>query len=283
MLAEVIDLLACPQCSLELDLIDRALECARGHRFDIARQGYVSLISGGSTKFTGDSAEMIAARSRLLGSGHFDPLMEAVTAACARSGGVDPARIVEIGSGTGQYLEHVISGLPDSRGMALDVSKFAARRAAKVHDRIGSIVADVWQPLPIRDGVLSHVLCVFAQRNGEQSHRVLADEGVLVVLTPTDRHLRELIELLGMVRVDDKKVERLGSSMAGLFEREHSEGVEFTMHLTHDEVLDLVGMGPSARHLTAQQLEASVAELPELTPITASATISSYRKVNRGV
>jgi 23S rRNA (guanine745-N1)-methyltransferase len=281
-LAEVIDLLACPQCCSELDLIDRALECARGHRFDIARQGYVSLISGGSTKFTGDNAEMIAARSRLLGSGHFDPLMDAVTTACARSEGVDPARIVEIGSGTGQYLEHVVSRLPDSRGIALDVSKFAARRAAKVHDRIGSIVADVWQPLPIRDGVLSHVLCVFAPRNGEQSHRVLGDEGVLVVLTPTDRHLRELIELLGMVRVDDKKVERLGSSMAGLFEREHSEGVEFTMHLTHAEILDLVGMGPSARHLSAQQLAASVAALPELTPITASATVSSYRKVNRG-
>lgn len=285
MLAEVIDLLACPQCysdqqcRSELDLVDGSAECVRGHRFDVARQGYVSLISGGSTKFTGDSAEMIAARSRLLGSGHFKPLMDGVLSACTGTVGSDPARIVEIGSGTGQYLEYVIRGLPESRGIALDVSKFAARRAAKVHDRIGSIVADVWQPLPIRDGSLSHVLCVFAPRNGSESHRILADDGSLVVLTPTDRHLRELVELLGLVRVDDKKVERLGSSMAGLFEREHSEDVEYAMNLTHSDVLDLVGMGPSARHLSAGQLAAAVEQLPDRTQITASATISTYRKL----
>ncbi|MFF9214776.1 putative RNA methyltransferase, partial [Streptomyces sp. NPDC014791] len=101
MLATVIDLLSCPQCAAELELVDGAVECDRGHRFDVARQGYVSLISGGATKFTGDSAEMIAARARLLGAGHFGPLMDAVTRACATTAGSEPARIVEIGAGTG--------------------------------------------------------------------------------------------------------------------------------------------------------------------------------------
>ncbi len=222
---------------------------------------------------------MIAARARLLGAGHFGPLMDAVTRACATTAGSDPARIVEIGAGTGQYLAHVVDSLPDSRAIALDVSKFAARRAAKVHERIGSIVADVWQPLPIRDGALSHVLCVFAPRNGPQSHRVLAEGGVLVVLTPTDRHLRELIDILAMVRVDDRKVERLESSMAGYFERVSSDEVEFTMSLSHQDVLDLVGMGPSARHLTPADLAAAVAKLPQPSTVTASATVSTYRKI----
>ncbi|MCQ4149531.1 methyltransferase type 11 [Rhodococcus sp. D-46] len=279
MLAAVIDLLSCPQCAADLELVDGAAECDRGHRFDIARQGYVSLISGGATKFTGDSAEMIAARARLLGAGHFGPLMDAVTRACATTAGSDPARIVEIGAGTGQYLAHVVDSLPDSRAIALDVSKFAARRAAKVHERIGSIVADVWQPLPIRGGALSHVLCVFAPRNGPQSHRVLAEDGALVVLTPTDRHLRELIDILAMVRVDDRKVERLESSMAGYFERVSSDEVEFTMSLSHQDVLDLVGMGPSARHLTPADLAAAVAKLPQPSTVTASATVSTYRKI----
>ena len=197
--------------------------------------------------------------------GHFGPLMDAVTRACATTAESDPARIVEIGAGTGQYLAHVVDSLPDSRAIALDVSKFAARRAAKVHERIGSIVADVWQPLPIRDGALSHVLCVFAPRNGPQSHRVLAEDGVLVVLTPTDRHLRELIDLLAMVRVDDRKVERLESSMAGYFERVSSDEVEFTMSLSHQDVLDLVGDGtvgetPDARRSGCRRGEAAAAE-----------------------
>ncbi len=42
MLAAVIDLLSCPQCAADLELVDGAAECDRGHRFDIARQGYVS-------------------------------------------------------------------------------------------------------------------------------------------------------------------------------------------------------------------------------------------------
>lgn len=281
MLAEVIDLLSCPQCAADLDLVDGAAECDRGHRFDVARQGYVSLISGGSTKFTGDSAEMIAARARLLGAGHFRPLMDAVSRACATTGGTEPARIVEIGAGTGHYLAHVLDELPGSRGVAVDVSKFAARRAAKAHRRLGSVVADVWQPLPVRTRAVSHVLCVFAPRNGAESHRILADDGVLVVLTPTERHLQELIGTLGMVRVDERKVERLESSTAGYFTPSGHTEVEFTMDLSHADVLDLVGMGPSARHLTSADLAAAVANLPATTPVTVSATVSTYRTVQR--
>ena len=100
-----------------------------------------------------------------------------------------------------------------------------------------------------------------------------------MVLTPTDRHLRELIDILAMVKVDDRKVERLESSMAGYFERVSSDEVEFTMSLSHQDVLDLVGMGPSARHLTPADLAAAVAKLPQPSTVTASATVSTYRKI----
>ncbi|MGC0362982.1 23S rRNA (guanine745-N1)-methyltransferase [Rhodococcus sp. 27YEA15] len=279
MLGEVIDLLACPACRSELDVDDGVAQCLRGHRFDVARQGYVSLLDGGSTKFVGDSAEMIAARARFLGSGHFDPLMRTLAAACVESApDPEPARLVEIGAGTGQYLTYVLDRLPHSRAVALDVSKFAARRAARAHENIGSIVADAWQPWPLRDSSLSHVLCVFAPRNGAQSHRVLDDGGVLVVLTPTERHLRELIGDLDMVRVDDRKVERLESSMAGLFDRVDSSVVEYVAVLSRADVLDLVGMGPTARHRSAADLSAAVANLPETIRVTVSATVTVYRK-----
>jgi len=284
-LADVCALLACPQCGDELDLEEdsgRALVCLRGHSFDVARQGYVTLLTGAATKFTGDSPEMIAARSEFLGSGHFDALMDAVADAVAETvgepdGSTGP-RILEIGAGTGHYLARVLDAIPEAQGIGLDVSKPAARRLARAHPRAAAVVADVWRALPVRDHVLTHVLSVFAPRNAAEIDRVLADHGTLVVLTPTDRHLGELVDQLGMVRVDDRKVERLGETVAGRFDRIHRTPVEIRMPLSRRDVENLVGMGPSARHLTAERRAESIAALPEPFAVTASVVVSTYRR-----
>ncbi|NKR92143.1 methyltransferase domain-containing protein [Rhodococcus hoagii] len=281
MLADVSALLACPQCGDGLDPVDRTLVCPRGHSFDVARQGYVTLLTGAPSKFTGDSPEMVADRCEFLDAGHFDPLMAAVADAVVQStpDDVEP-RILEVGAGTGHYLARVLDAAPTARGIGLDVSKPAARRLARSHPRAAAVVADVWRQLPVLDGVLTHVLSIFAPRNAAEIDRVLGDGGVLVVLTPTDRHLRELVDLLGMVRVDDRKVERLGETLAGRFERVHRTPVEVTMPLSHRDVDHLVGMGPSARHLPPERRAEAIAALPEAFPVTASVVVSSYRRAS---
>ncbi|MFC9355484.1 putative RNA methyltransferase [Rhodococcus sp. NPDC057014] len=280
MLSDVTDLLACPQCRSPVELDEGAILCDAGHTFDVARQGYVTLMTGAGGKFDGDSPEMIAARADFLGGGSFDRLMDAVAdAVVAGTGAGDDPRILEIGAGTGHYLARVLDAAPTGRGIGLDVSKYAARRIARAHPRAGAVVADVWQHLPVRDHVLSHVLCVFAPRNADEAHRVLAEHGSLVVLTPTERHLGELVDLLGMVRVDDRKVERLGAAVSGRFERTGHVAVEYPMSLSHLDVTRLVGMGPSARHLTPERLASSIAALPQDYPVTASVTVSTYTRL----
>ncbi|TQF65624.1 methyltransferase domain-containing protein [Rhodococcus spelaei] len=275
MLDEVVDLLACPHCGAELDVSDRTLLCGQGHSFDVAKQGYVSLLSGAS-KITGDSAEMIAARVRFLDGGHFDPLMEAVARACVAES-PDRSAVLEVGAGTGHYLAAVLDALPGARGIGVDVSKAAARRLARSHPRAASVVADIWTQLPVREHATSHVLSIFAPRNAAELRRVLRPDGTLVVLTPTDRHLRELVDLLGLVRVDENKTARLGAAMAGHFERIDRVGVEYPMSLSHSDVDSLVAMGPSARHLGEQARASRIAELTETSTVTASVTISRYR------
>ncbi|WP_210435408.1 hypothetical protein [Saccharopolyspora sp. ASAGF58] len=46
----------------------------------LLRQGYVSLLSGG-TKVVGDTAAMVAARAEFLEAGHYAPITEAVATA----------------------------------------------------------------------------------------------------------------------------------------------------------------------------------------------------------
>ena len=276
MLAEAAALLACPNCSGPLEHEDSVLLCARGHSFDIARQGYVSLATGTASKITGDTAEMVAARATFLDAGHFDPIADAVAQAVAEHA-QGPARILEVGAGTGHYLCRAVTNVPDSVGIGMDVSKIAARRIARIHPAIAAVVADAWQRLPILDDCLTHALSIFAPRNADEVRRVLAADGVYVVATPTSRHLRELVEPLGMVRVDDDKTRRLGDAMAGRFERVQRVPVDYAMTLDAAAMEAVVAMGPSAHHITPQRRAELIAGLPEELSTTASVVISTYR------
>jgi 23S rRNA (guanine745-N1)-methyltransferase len=109
----------------------------------------------------------------------------------------------------------------------------------------------VWRGLPVRDGVAAAVLCVFAPRNAAEMRRILARSGVIVVVTPTPRHLAELVEPLGLVRVDERKPERLAASLG---EPVRVREVEEEMRLSREDVAALVAMGPSAHHVDAERV-----------------------------
>lgn len=270
-----VGLLRCPVCAGGLVAEDARLYCERGHSFDIARQGYVALFPGRSP-MVGDSVEMVDARARFLTAGHYDPIAATIADLAARLGGPE-SRILDIGAGTGFYLSRVLDQLPEAVGIGLDVSKPAARRLAKAHERVAAVVADAWQGLPVRDDSMSAVLTVFAPRNAPEIRRVLAPGGAFLVVTPTSRHLGELIGPLDMIGVDERKDRRLDESLSGQFERVEQIPVEFTMTLRRDEVATLVGMGPSAHHVTPERRAELIELLPEPVSVTASVRVSHYR------
>lgn len=266
-------LLACPECGHSLHPGDRALRCPTGHSFDLAKQGYVGLLTGAATKMTGDTAEMLDARAAFQSAGHF-----AAIAAALADVPAGPGPVLEVGAGTGYYLARVLDDRPDTYGIALDVAKPAARRAARAHPRMASVLADAWRGLPVRDGVIGTVLSVFAPRNPAEVARVLTTEGRFVVVTPTERHLGELVGPLGMVRVDPDKERRLTGSVDGVFTRVATTPVEFVMPLSRAEVTRVIAMGPSAFHGTPAG-DPRIAALPELTEVTASVTVSVFAPV----
>jgi 23S rRNA (guanine745-N1)-methyltransferase len=276
-LSDVVERLACPHCGSALELEGRELGCERGHGFDVARQGYVSLLPGSGQAASGDSADMVAARQHFLDAGHYDALLGAVAAEVVRTGERGPVEcVLDVGAGTGHYLAAGLDAAPGAVGIAVDASKPAARRAAGAHPRIGSVLADVWQQLPVRDGTVDVALTVFAPRGPSELRRVLSPHGALVVLTPTPRHLGELVDTLGLLRVDERKPERLADAMAGTFVRARHGVVEQTMQLGHADVAALVGMGPSAWHLSTAARADRVASLPEVVAVTVSVQVSVY-------
>ena len=276
MLEDVVDVLICPHCGAGLALAGRSLRCAGGHVFDLARQGYASLLSGRPRAGEGDTAAMVAARADFLAAGHYDPIADGVAEAVAE---VEPeaSRIVDVGAGTGHYLARVLDRVPGA-GLALDVSKYAARRAARIHPRVGSVVADAWQGIPVRTGSAAVLLNVFAPRNPAEMHRVLRPDGHLVVVTPNPGHLAELVSGLGLLNVDERKRERLDEQLGSRFDAVERRQVEFGLSLSTAEAEAVVGMGPSAWHSSAEDLHARIAELPDPVHVSATVEVSVYRR-----
>ena len=270
-------LLECPQCGAGLAEAGGALACAAGHSFDIARQGYVNLLPGGASAGTADTPEMVAARSAFLARGHFRPIDEALAEAVASAVDGHEGCAIDVGAGTGEHLAAVLERLPHLVGLALDISKHAARRASRAHPRLGAVVCDAWGRLPVRDGVAAVVMCVFAPRNASEFARVLAPGGALAVVTPTARHLHELIEPMGMISVDPEKSERVGRALGEHFAEEKVVSVEYPIELSVADAIALVSMGPSARHTSPEQLSSRAEALGPLIAATVSVEVTVWR------
>lgn len=286
MLSAVIGLLRCPHCTAALSLAGASLKCSNGHAFDIARQGYVNLLSGDAHTGTADSLDMVKAREAFLSAGHFAGIRQIVVdtasdAVAEAKTDMSEGCVIDVGAGTGYYLAGVLDRLPSRVGLALDISKYAIRRAAKAHNRVGAVVCNAWGALPVRDGCAALVMSVFAPRNAQEFRRVLRPQGRLIVVTPTPHHLGELVAVLGLVQVDEIKQLRLNKKLGAHFALVRSATLEKPLALTLDEVIALVGMGPSARHLAADQLRRRTDRLggasADPVSVTVSVAVSLYR------
>jgi len=272
--------LACPHCGQPLGLKAGGLSCPRGHHFDLARHGYVSLLGGHSRTDTADTAAMVTARGAFLATGHYRPVADAVAAAVASH---PPRVVVELGAGTGYYLDAALTAAEATApersvtGVAVDASKFAARSAARSHRGVLSVVADAWDVLPLGDRSVDTVLSVFAPRQVEQILRVLRPAGALVVVTPESGHLAELIGPFGMLTVDDGKADRLEQSLAAHLRPAGRERVTHEFRPTAAQLTNLVMMGPSAWHLEEQAVAEKAAEWAGRA-VTVDVTVSTFVK-----
>lgn len=269
MLADVVDLLRCPVCADGLSLAEGTVRCAGGHSYDVAKQGYVNLVPG-----RGDTPEMVEARDAFLRAGHFRQLSEALAEEATQ---VEAAgAVLDLGAGTGNHLARVLDALPGGRGIAVDSSTAALRRAARAHPRAAAVGADGWKPLPLRDGVAAVVLSVFAPRNSGEIARILAPGGAMIAVTPTTRHLFELVGPLGLLSVPDDKADRLDEQLSSHLVLADRHALEHSMFLSRDEAAQLVRMGPSAWHVDEHALALGLAALPDPLTVTASVVLSVY-------
>jgi 23S rRNA (guanine745-N1)-methyltransferase len=263
--------LTCPICQAELGRHGGCMRCRAMHSFDISRHGYVNLAAG--RPLAGDTAGMAAERHAFLSAGHFEPVSRRVAGHAARELPAERGLVVDVGGGTGQHLAYLLDRVRDARGLVVDASAAALRRAARVHPRAAAAGWDVWGRWPLASDSIDLLLNMFAPRNAAEFHRVLRPAGVLVVVAPTPRHLVELREVVPLLAVDARKPERLAQALTPGFMTAAHEEVTFSMRLSPADVRRAVAMGPSARHLGDAAPPADGTRV-----VTASVVVTLYRK-----
>jgi len=268
-LACVAGWLRCPVCSQPLAPAVGALTCSRGHSYDVAREGYVTLFATGVGHAVGDDAGMVAARANVEQAGQFEPLTAALVETAGAVADAGTSLVVDVGAGTGHHLAGVLGALPTTRGVALDASRSAARSAARAHESIAAVRADVWRQIPL-------ALNVFAPRNGPELGRVVRPGGTVLSVTPTSRHLHELATLHS-IRIDPDKTARLRRELGPWFNPISVRLITWTLQFTSEQAAAVLRMGPAARHLRPD-FDRRLRALGESILVTAAARLRVFQR-----
>ncbi|EFH87455.1 putative RNA methyltransferase [Ktedonobacter racemifer] len=253
-------LLTCPICGDPLHAEEKTLRCEHAHSFDIAREGYVSLLrkqaSGGDTK------EMLKARRAFLERDYYAPLAQTLTdllAAHLHKRSVEqtsPLTILDAGCGNGYYLGSILHQLPPTIpsqslcALGLDLSKEAIRMAAKSYPDAQFIVASLWERLVLVDASIQVMLNIFAPRNAPEYARVLAPDGLLLIVIPGPHHLSQVRAELGLLNIEEQKQQHILEQFAADFTLLEQRELAYQLTLDQDSLRQLVRMTPNYWHMT---------------------------------
>ena len=263
--------LICPICGLPLSRQDRAYVCENRHSFDIARQGYVNLLTVQQkhSLTPGDTREQVLSRRSFLEEGHYAPIAQALVDAARRHGA--SGEVLDVGCGEGYYSTRLSEalGLPLT---GLDISKEAVRCAAAKYKQALWLCATAAH-IPVADASANLVTSLFALTLPEEYRRVLAPGGLYFQVLAAQDHL---LGLKGIIYDSLHFKEKQTVPELPGFTLMESIPIRFDFHVEGEQVQNLFSMTPHVFRIGkegAQRLQ----ETRVLTD-TASCVLNVFRR-----
>lgn len=162
----------------------RALRCEAGHSFDLAKEGYVNLLTGSKpADAMGDNKQAARFRRDFLNAGYYAPLRDALTARFQGRSGA----LLDLCCGEGYYTA-ALGQNPNLTVYGFDLAREMVRLAAKRNAGLTLFVANLAR-IPVADAAFDWATLLFAPFGEAELCRVLRPGGRLTLVVPGRRHL----------------------------------------------------------------------------------------------
>lgn len=262
--------LICPVCGNELYKEEKSYRCALGHSFDIARQGYVNLLTVQQKHSLnpGDTREQVLSRRAFLEANFYAPIAEALIDTAKELGASGP--ILDVGCGEGYYSSRLASAL-GAELVGLDISKEAVRCAAAKYKDARWLCATAAH-IPVKDGSAGLVTSLFALTLPQEFKRILRPDGLYFQVLAAQDHL---LGLKSIIYPELKFKEKDTVPHLEGFELVKSVPVRFTFTVEGQQVQNLFSMTPHVYRIGKAGAE-NLRKTERLTD-TASCVLNVYR------
>ena len=262
--------LLCPVCAGALTREQNTCRCENHHSFDVARQGYVNLLTVQQkhSLHPGDTKEQVLARRRFLDAGFYAPIAQALCRVAKEFG--CRGKVLDAGCGEGYYSNQLQQALGADL-LGLDVSKEAVRVAASKYKNC-QFVCGTAAHLPVQDHSLDLLTSLFAVTLPEEFARVLKNTGLFIQVLAAKDHLLGLKSIIYPTLTDKEKD---STPLLPGFKLIKSEKISFSFTVTGEQIMDLLSMTPHIYRISKEGL----ARLQSTTTLkdTANCVINVYR------
>lgn len=179
--------LLCPVCGEPLLLTDRQYHCIRSHSFDMARQGYVNLLTVQQKHSLnpGDTRQQVLSRREFLEAGFYAPIADTLIET-AKELGIS-GQLLDVGCGEGWYSAQLADAL-GSPLTGLDISKEAVRCAAAKYKGKQWLCATAAH-IPVENESVALLTSLFALTLPREFARVLKPGGYFFQVLAAEDHL----------------------------------------------------------------------------------------------
>jgi len=264
--------LICPICGKELNRVDRAFLCPDRHSFDMARQGYVNLLTVQQkhSLTPGDTREQVLSRRSFLEAGYYAPIAQTLIDTAKKYGVT--GEILDIGCGEGWYSAQLAKAL-ELPLTGLDISKEAVRCAAGKYKDALWLCATAAH-IPVSDGSAGLLTSLFALTLPEEFRRVLAPDGLYFQVLAAEDHLLGLKSII-YDELHHKEKDTV-PELPG-FERLESIPIRFSFAVEGEQIQNLFSMTPHVFRIG----KAGAERLAKTTALsdTASCVLNVFRRV----
>ncbi|KPN95851.1 putative RNA methyltransferase [Lysinibacillus sp. ZYM-1] len=237
-----IRLFACPLCQQTMHVYEQGrLVCSSNHSFDIAKQGYVNMLTHGSTSKY--SKDLFESRKAVIDSGIYDVLEAKIVELIA------PANtVLDTGCGEGSHLARIMSEKKKGIGIGIDIAKEGILAATRHFPQQIWCVGDLAKS-PFAQGSFDAILNILSPANYEEFKRLLAPNGCIVKVVPQSGYLQELrAQLYADSSKETYSNEQIVARFQDSFGEVSIERVTYTLPLAEELVPALLEMTPMGWH-----------------------------------